>query len=200
MMIATARATSGSSGSGTALSPRSVRIFVRRLIGGQGLCPRESPGRVRTGPCQALLTLTVPGAAKVHGARRRQDARRRGRHARPRLAQALGQPRTTSAEVRSTSADSNFHDLGFFAVQELVDVLRVLVGELLEAVLAAVLVVCADVAVVDQLLQVVHAVAADVADGDAAFLGEMPHDLDELLAAFLGQLRDRQADELAVVR
>ena len=53
---------------------------------------------------------------------------------------------------------------------------------------------------IDQLLQVVHDVAAHVADGDATFLGQVPDDLDELLAPLLGQLRDRQADDLAVVR
>ena len=76
----------------------------------------------------------------------------------------------------------------------------VLVGELLDVVLRPVLLVDADLTGVDELLQVVHDVAAHVADGDAALLGEVPDDLHELLAPFLRQLRDRQADELAVVR
>ena len=62
------------------------------------------------------------------------------------------------------------------------------------------LLVVADVAVLDELLEVPHHVAADVAHRDAALLRHRAHDLDELLAPLLGQLRDRQADELAVVR
>jgi hypothetical protein len=41
---------------------------------------------------------------------------------------------------------------------------------------------------VAQLAQVVHRVAADVAQRDLALLGEAAHDLDEVLAALLGQL------------
>ena len=44
-------------------------------------------------------------------------------------------------------------------LQQVVDRLRVLVGQLLHALLAAVLVVGADVAVVDELLQVLDGVA-----------------------------------------
>ena len=51
-----------------------------------------------------------------------------------------------------------------------------------------------------ELLEVLDRVAADVPDRDAALLGHVPHELDELLAPLLGELRDRQADELAVVR
>src|SRR3954451_20896774 len=61
------------------------------------------------------------------------------------------------------------------------------------------LVVGAGLARVAQLLEVVHDVAADVAQRDLALLGEAPHDLDELPAPFLGQLRDLQADDRAVV-
>ena len=60
--------------------------------------------------------------------------------------------------------------------------------------LGAALLVVADVAVRDELLQVLHHVAADVADRDLAVLGDPAHDLDELLAPLLGELRDRQPD------
>src|SRR5688500_4469215 len=88
------------------------------------------------------------------------------------------------------AAASDFHDLCFFSLQELVDLVRVLVGELLDAILGAVLLVDAHLARTDELLQVMHDVAADVADGDAPLLGEVAHDLHELLAPLLGQLRD----------
>jgi hypothetical protein len=76
----------------------------------------------------------------------------------------------------------------------------VLVGELLRPLLGPPLLVVAHVAVADEILQMVHDVAADVPHRDAALLGQVAHDLDELLAPLLGELRDRQADDLAVVR
>ncbi len=52
----------------------------------------------------------------------------------------------------------------------------------------------------NELLEMLDRVAAHVAHGDASLLGHLPHELDELLAPLLGQLRDRQPDQLAVVR
>ena len=75
-----------------------------------------------------------------------------------------------------------------------------LVRQLLDTLLGAVLIVLARLALVDELLEVVHDVPADVAHGDPPLLGHVADDLDELLAPLLGQLRDRQADHLAVVR
>ena len=75
----------------------------------------------------------------------------------------------------------------------------VLVGELLQPVLCAPLLVVAHVPVANELLQVVHAVTTDVADGDLPVLGKVAHHLDELLPPLLGQLGDREPDQLAVV-
>ena len=50
-----------------------------------------------------------------------------------------------------------------------------------------------------QLAQVLHRVAAHVADRHASLLGEVAHDLDELAPALLGQLGHGQAHEVAVV-
>ena len=88
---------------------------------------------------------------------------------------------------------------GFFVLHEVVDRLRVLVGQLLHLSLAAALLVVADLAVADELLEVLHHVAANVPDRDLALLAVLAHELDELLAPLLRQLRDRQADQLAVV-
>ena len=62
----------------------------------------------------------------------------------------------------------------------------------------ATLLVLADLALDFELAQVAHHVAADVADRDLAVLAVAADELDELLAPLLGQLRDRQADQLAV--
>ena len=57
----------------------------------------------------------------------------------------------------------------------------------------------ADLALLLEVLEVRDRVAAHVAQGDASLLGELADDLDELLAPLLGELRDRQPDQLAVV-
>src|SRR3954447_16752647 len=93
---------------------------------------------------------------------------------------------------------SDLEDLGFLGLQQLVELRDLLVGELLELRLGAVLLVRAGLPGLLELAQVVHAVAADVADRDAAVLGDVSHHLDELLAALLRELGDREADDLAV--
>ena len=77
--------------------------------------------------------------------------------------------------------------------------LRRLVGALLQLGLGAALVVLADLALLLQLAQVVHHVAADVADRDLALLGDAVDDLDQLPAALLVELGDLQPDHVAVV-
>src|SRR5262249_2659447 len=98
-------------------------------------------------------------------------------------------PRSWTA---SPEGAPDLHDFGFLVLQKLVDVLRVLVGQLLHALFRAPLVVGADLAVVDQLLQVLHRVSPDLADCDAVLLRESSHDLDELFPPLFGQLRDRK--------
>src|SRR4051812_1102966 len=96
-------------------------------------------------------------------------------------------------------APSDLHDLGLFGLQRVVELGHARVGELLELLLGAALVVLAGLAGVLELAQVVHHVAADVADRHATLLGDVPDDLDELPAALLVELRDLEADQLAVV-
>src|SRR4051794_1832997 len=62
----------------------------------------------------------------------------------------------------------NFQDLGFLAFQELVDLVDVLVGELLCALLGAALLVVAGLALPNELLEVLHQVTADVPNRHAA--------------------------------
>src|SRR5215207_4044879 len=61
---------------------------------------------------------------------------------------------------------SNLHDLFFFGREQLVDLRDVLVGELLHVALGATLVVLGDLFLLQQLLDVVHHVAAHVTHGD----------------------------------
>src|SRR4051794_782946 len=94
---------------------------------------------------------------------------------------------------------SHLQDLRLFALEVRVELGDALVGDLLKLGLRAALLVLADLALLAHLAQVVHDVAADVADLHAALLGDVMEDLDHLLAPLLGQRRDGQADELAVV-
>src|SRR5262249_21489006 len=84
---------------------------------------------------------------------------------------------------------SHLHDLRFLVLEQLVDTGGVLVGELLYLRLRPALLVVADVAVADELLEMAHHVAADVAHCHLALLGEAADELDQLLAPLLGQLR-----------
>src|SRR5215213_8654985 len=94
---------------------------------------------------------------------------------------ALSCPVSTSERFDAAGA-SNFHDFGFFVLHQLVDRLRVLVGQLLHLGLPAPLLVVADLAVLDQLLEMLHHVPADVPDRDLAVLTRLADELDELLA------------------
>src|SRR2546423_8251065 len=73
---------------------------------------------------------------------------------------------------------SYLHDLRFFAFQEVVELVHVVVGQLLQALLGTMLLVRADVSPVDELLEVVHDVASHVADGDTPFFRQVADDLD----------------------
>src|ERR1700742_557289 len=97
-------------------------------------------------------------------------------------------------------AASNLEDFRFLRLQERVDLGDRLVGLFLQRSLGAALVVLADFALVLQLAQVAHHVAAHVADRDAAVLGDAVDDFDHLPPPLLGHLRDRQADHVAVIR
>src|SRR5580765_4578202 len=83
---------------------------------------------------------------------------------------------------------SDLHDFGFLVLQELVDRLRVRVGQLLYLLLRAALVVVAHVAVAHKFLQMPQGVPPNLANGDAMLLGHMADDPHQLLAPFLREL------------
>src|SRR5688572_47006 len=156
--------------------------------------------RLRAGPVtfgHGKPATACPATVAVHDDRDRASAIGK-------LRLLLGGPRrperADACEQLQEAAASDFHDLCFFSLEQLVDLVRVLVRALLDAILGTVLFVDTDLPRVDELLQVMHDVAADVADGDAPLLREVADDLHELLAPLLGQLWDREPDDLAVVR
>src|SRR6266576_741854 len=72
-----------------------------------------------------------------------------------------------------------------------------LVMKLLHFLLGVLLIVGGDVL---GLLDPVHRLSARMPDRDSAFFRELVDDLDQLLAALLGERRQRNADDIAVVR
>src|SRR3989338_1093782 len=84
-------------------------------------------------------------------------------------------------------------------LQELVDPGDVLVGGLLDLVVAAALVVFGDLLVLRHGLEPVVRLPAHVAHGHPRLLGHLVDGLDELLAALLGGRGHRETQELAVV-
>src|SRR3712207_3740051 len=93
----------------------------------------------------------------------------------------------------------DLHQLGLFIGEDRVYALDVVVGQLLQLLLGPVLVVLGDLALLAQLVEVFHLVAADVAHGDPRLLRHVAGYPDKLPATLLGELGYRQAYDLAVV-
>src|SRR5487761_2181838 len=107
---------------------------------------------------------------------------------------------SSSSLVRSGTApslSSDFHDLGFLRLDQLVNVVDVVVMKLLDILLGVLHLVLRHTR---QLLEPLPGVAAGVAHGDAAVLGELVHDLHQLTPALLVHLGQRHADDGALVR
>src|SRR5690606_4272991 len=105
--------------------------------------------------------------------------------------------RTTPVTV--TGRRSDLEQLGLLVLEHLVDLGDVLLGELVELLLRPPGLVLADLALLDQLVEGVLGVAADVAHRDAAVLRLRPRHLHVLLAALLRQLGEHHPDDLTVV-
>src|SRR6185312_15077347 len=98
----------------------------------------------------------------------------------------------------TSGESSDLHDLLFFAMQGLVDVTDMPVGQLLQFIAELMVFILTNFTVLFRLFQGVHAVAANVADGHAGCIGIFVGELDEFLAALFVQFGQRNADELAV--
>src|SRR5690349_22755002 len=109
-----------------------------------------------------MAASTVRRSARVPARWPSATGRPRRSAQRPLPSMMLVTVRASSSRCCSSTATgfgapsaSNLHDLGCLALQQLVDLGDVLVGELLDLVLRPVLLVAPDLAVVDELLQVV---------------------------------------------
>src|SRR5262249_34699320 len=92
-----------------------------------------------------------------------------------------------------------FEGFFFFYPRPPIQLAHVAVGHLLDLVMRPAIVVFGDGLVLQQLLDGLVAVPADVAHRHAMILGYSMKLLDQLLAALFGQRRNRDADDLAVV-
>ena len=101
--------------------------------------------------------------------------------------------------MRATTAHLPSSSWSFFFCRSSIS-RHVLVGDLLHLVQRPPLVVFRNLVVLEQLLQAVVGVAADLAHGVAAVFGVLVDQPRHLLAAFLGQRRNRDAQDLAVGR
>src|SRR5439155_20514919 len=104
------------------------------------------------------------------------------------------------ATFRSRAADgSDLEDLSLLLLSGVVNLADELIGDLLDLADGGLDLVLADVAVFFYLAQVVDLVATDVANRDTCLLCALVHQLHQLLAPLLGELRDGHADDIAVV-
>src|SRR5512135_929596 len=101
------------------------------------------------------------------------------------------------ARVGGCATGSDLHQFLFFLRDDVVHLGHVLVGELLDVVVGTAVVVLGDHLLLEHLLELLHHVAAHVADRDTRVLALVAHDLAELAAALLGECRQRHADHVA---
>src|SRR5215831_16969378 len=100
--------------------------------------------------------------------------------------------------VRTTRlARSDLHDIGFLAGKGLVDLFDDLVGQVLHLGRKRMVLVLAHLVILLSLLQMFHAVAADIAHGDASLLGVFMRDFGDLVTALLVELGNGKAQELS---
>src|SRR5690606_23418611 len=89
---------------------------------------------------------------------------------------------------------SDRHQFLFLGLDHVIDILDRLVGDLLDVVLGTTHVVLGDLLFLQQVLDLLVGVAADVAHGDLGVLALAGDDLGQLAAALLGQRGEVQAD------
>src|SRR5215470_155868 len=105
----------------------------------------------------------------------------------------------TTIRLMERTEPSDLHHLFLFLGDDLVHLRDAGVGLLLDPLAGALVLVLGDLLVLEQGLELLVRVAALVADGDLVLLALGLHLLGDLLAPLLGERRDRQTDDLAVI-
>src|SRR5690242_5279120 len=98
---------------------------------------------------------------------------------------------------KARAASSDAQQLVFLVLDHRVDVLDEAIGQLLDLVVGLALFVFGDLLFLEQILDLLQGVAADVADGDLGVLALVAHVLGQLAAALFGERRHVEADHRA---
>src|SRR5690606_35765476 len=98
------------------------------------------------------------------------------------------------------SAISDRHNFGVFFLDDLVDELDMLVRELLDLLLGALLVILGDQAFLLKIGKILVGVAANVAHSHARLFAALVNDLGQLAAPLLVEMRNDQTNRLPIVR
>src|SRR5690606_35012835 len=174
------------------VTPRSMHARITALTDST---PRRCPamrGRKRLRaqrPLPSMMTAMWAGTSPTSGTARVELVN---------VAFTIGEPPGVLRLKTPRPGGSNLHQLVFFLGEQLVDFGDILVGELLHRFLPAALVVLGDFLVLDGVLEVLVSVTAKVADCDLGRLALVAHDLDQFLAALLGERGHRHTDQVAL--
>src|SRR3989475_1250510 len=180
-------------------SSRSIRAEIS--VGGRCQFSSENANSVSTSTPASIAPSTTSRTAFMPARCPRGRGRCRSSAQRPLPSMMMATWRGTAPPsricARRSSPMSDLHDLRLFGFDQLFHELHMVVVELLRVFLGVLLVVLGDVL---GLLDPVDRFGAGAAHADAPFLGELVHDLHQLLAALLREWRQRNADDVAVVR
>src|SRR4051812_3796657 len=106
---------------------------------------------------------------------------------------------SAAAPMLSTATRSDLEQLGFLVLEDLVDLVDVLLGHAVEALLGAADLVLTELAVLERALEVLLGVPPHVAHGDLGVLGLGACQLDVLASPLLGELGHHHAQRVSVV-
>src|SRR5437879_2118963 len=181
-----------SSSTSPAMYSSSSSIRAEISVGGRCQFSSEKANSVSTSTPAAIAPSTTSRTAFMPARCPSGRGRWRSRAQRPFPSMMMAMWRGTAPcrlmRARRSGATLDLHDLGFLGLHRRIDEPQVIVVHLL-LVLGDVL----------GLLDPADRLGARVADRDAPLLGELVDDLDQLFAALLGERRDGDADDVAVV-
>src|SRR2546425_9621142 len=199
----TCTTTPWSRSSRTSAAMYSSSRLIRAEIWGGGRCQSSSEraNSVSTSTPASIATSTTSRTAFMPARCPKGRGRLRSRAQRPLPSMMIATWRGTGPLKRicasRSSATLDLHDLGLFGLDRRIHELEVVVVHLLHVLLGVFLLVFRDVL---GLLDPADRLGARVADRDAALLREFVHHLHQLAAALLGERRNGNANDGAVVR
>src|SRR2546425_2982335 len=180
-------------------SSRSIRAEIS--VGGRCQFSSENANKVSTSTPASIAPSTISRTALMPARCPSGRGRCRSRAQRPLPSMMTATWRGTAPPsrifARRSSLTSDLHDLRLFGFDQLFHELQMVVVQFLRILLGVFLVVLGDVL---GLLDLVDRLRTGAAHADAAFLGELVHDLHQLLAALFREWRQGDADDVAVAR